>query len=183
MSSEAENEVEAAAGLDNAVEVDSEVEASSGTDERRIIGEAIAFGSQVSRWTAGVIGLLLIASGLWWAGTLVVVVTAFDLPRTATRHYARKRGVELDIPSVDQIEKTSWSGLFIGIVFFPALCGFVIAEANLGHPLLPWSWRAPLYDLEDLYMITPMAVAGLVITVSWFIRRRRAARTDTNRAE
>ncbi|MGR6091851.1 hypothetical protein ACU4IU_14910 [Brevibacterium sp. CSND-B09] len=183
MNSETQNETEAAADINDVVEIDSDAEMSSRTEERRIIGDAIARGGQVTRWTAAIIALLLIASGLWWAGMLVMVATTFDLPRRAVQGYARKRGIELDVPSIDETEKTSWSGLLIGVVFFPALCGLIVAEAKLGHPLLPWSWRTPLYDSEDLYMVMPMAFAGLAITVSWFIRRRRAARTDTSRDE
>lgn len=71
-------------------------------DERRIIGDAVARGFQAARWAAAVVGLPFIASGLWWAGVLVVVVTTFDLPRAAAHHYLRKRGVQLEIPSVHQ---------------------------------------------------------------------------------
>ncbi|SDS39432.1 hypothetical protein SAMN04489752_1621 [Brevibacterium siliguriense] len=184
MNSEAQDETEAAARVDNAVEDDVDMTgAGVDSEERRTIGDAIARGHQVTMWTAAVIALLLIASGLWWAGILVLIVTTFDLPRHATQRYARKRGIELEVPSVEETEKTSRSGLIFGVVFFPALCGLIVAEAKLGHPLLPWSWRTPLYDSDDLYMITPIAVAGLVVTVTWFIRRRRAARTDTTRDE
>lgn len=145
-------------------------------EERRIIGDAIARGQQVTRWTAMIIGLLFIASGLWWAGILVVVVTTFDLPRVATQRYARKRGVRLNAPSLNEVEKTSLSGLLIAVIFLPAVCGLIVVEAKLGHPLLPWSWKTPQHQADDLYMIMPLAVVGLVITIAWFVRRRRLNR-------
>lgn len=156
----------------------------TGAEERRVIGDAIARGHQVTRWTAMIIGLLLIASGLWWAGILVIVVTTFDLPRIATQHYARKRGAKLDVPSVDQAEKTSLSGLLIAVVFFPALCGLIVVETKLGHPLLPWSWKTPQYQEDDLYMIMPFAFLSLILTIDWFVRRRkynRQHKDDVNR--
>lgn len=119
------------------------------------------------------IGLLFIASGLWCAGLLVIVVTTFDLPRIATQRYARKRGAQLNVPSLDEVEKTSLSGLLSAVVFFPALCGLMVIEAKLGHPLLPWSWKNPQYREDDLYMIVPLAVGGLVPTIAWFVRRRK----------
>ncbi|WP_231441864.1 hypothetical protein [Brevibacterium zhoupengii] len=143
------------------------------SEERRIIGDAIARGHQVTRWTALIIGLLFIASGLWLAGVLVLVVTVFDLPRIATERYARKRGARLDVPSLDVVEKASLSGLLIPVVFFSAICGLIVVEAKLGHPLLPWSWKNPQYREDDLYMIVPFVVAGLVPTIAWFVRRRK----------
>lgn len=142
-------------------------------EERRIIGDAIARGHQVTRWTALIIGLLFIASGLWLAGILVLVVTVFDLPRIVTQRYARKRGARLDVPSLDVVEKASLSGLLIPVIFFSALCGLIVVEAKLGHPLLPWSWKNPQYREDDLYMIVPLAVGGLVPTIAWFVRRRK----------
>lgn len=131
-----------------------------------------------------IIGLLLIASGLWWAGILVLVVTTFDLPRIATQRYARKRGARLSVPSLDEVEKTSLSGLLIPVVFFPALCVLIVAEAKLGHPLLPWSWKTPQYREDDLYMIVPFAFVTLTLTIAWFVRRRkynRQHKEDVNR--
>ena len=109
-------------------------EPGTGAEERRIIGDAIARGQQVTRWTAMIISLLFIASGLWWACILVLVVTTFDVPRVATQRYARKRGVRLNAPSLNEVEKTSLSGLLIGVVIFPAVCGLIVVEAKLGHP-------------------------------------------------
>src|SRR5699024_3192683 len=100
--------------------------------DRRIIADAIARGHTMARWIAVVISLLFIASGLWWAGILVLAVTTFELPRRATQRYLRKRGVDLSIPSAQEVEKTSLSGLAFGVV----------------------------------------------VTISWFIRRRRDARAD-----
>ncbi|SMY00402.1 hypothetical protein BSP239C_03108 [Brevibacterium sp. 239c] len=120
-----------------------------------------------------IIGLLFIASGLWWAGILVVVVTTFDLPRVATQRYARKRGARLTIPSLDEVEKTSLSGLLIPVVFFPAICVLIVVEAKLGHPLLQWSWKTPHYREDDLHMIVPFAFVTLTLTIAWFVRRRK----------
>jgi hypothetical protein len=60
--------------------------------ERQIITDAIARGYTVAQWIACVICLVFIASGLWWAGILVLVGTLFELPpqsdtalRTQTR--------------------------------------------------------------------------------------------------
>lgn len=130
------------------------------------------------------IGLLFIASGLWCAGLLVIVVTTFDLPRIATQRYARKRGAQLNVPSLDEVEKTSLSGLLSAVVFFPALCGLMVIEAKLGHPLLPWSWKTPQYQEGDLYMMMPFAFLSLILTIDWFVRRRkynRQHKEDVNR--
>lgn len=130
------------------------------------------------------IGLLFIASGLWWAGLLVIVVTTFNLPRIATQRYARKRGAPLNISSVNEIEKTSLSGLLFAVVVLPALCGLIVVEAKLGHPLLPWSWKTPQHQEGDLYMMMPFAFLSLVLTIAWFVRRRqynRQHKEDVNR--
>ncbi|WP_166972872.1 hypothetical protein [Brevibacterium atlanticum] len=140
-------------------------------DERRIVGDAIARGSTVTRWIAMITGVLFIASGLWWAGIIVIVVTTFDLPRVAVQSYARKRGVQLNVPSAAEVERTSLTGLLIGVVFLPVVCGLAGAEMALGHPLLPWSWTTPMGDDPDPYVILPLAVGALAITVIWFVRR------------
>lgn len=162
-------------------ETENQAEAGPSVEERRIIGDAIARGGQVTRWTAAIIGLLFFASGLWWAGILVVVITTFDLPRAATRRYARKRGVELDIPSLDAVEKTSWSGLLLALVLIPAICGAVAAEAKLGHPLLPWSWKNPQYRTDDLYFLMPLAFASVILTTTWIVRRRKRNSDEVTR--
>lgn len=144
--------------------------------DRRIIADAIARGHTMARWIAVVISLLFIASGLWWAGILVLAVTTFELPRRATQRYLRKRGVDLSIPSAQEVEKTSLSGLAFGVVFIPIVCALLLAENALGHPLLPWSWRAGFAG-SDVYVLMPFVFVGLVVTISWFIRRRRDART------
>lgn len=187
MNAEAENgtEVEASVGTEfeprteaeNGLAAGADVGAGAGggagidADERRIIGDAIARGSTVTRWIAMITGLLFIASGLWWAGILVIVVTTLDLPRVAVQSYARKRGVQLNVPSATDVEKTSLTGLLIGVVFLPAVCGLVLAEMTLGHPLLPWSWTTPMGEGSDSYVILPLAVCALAITVIWFVRR------------
>ena len=147
------------------------------TRERRIIADAIARGHTVARWIAAVISLLFIASGLWWAGILVLAVTIFELPRRATQRYLRKRGVDLSIPSAQEVEKRSLSGLAFGVVFIPVVCMLLLAENALGHRLLPWSWRAGFAD-SDVYALMPLVFVGLVVTISWFVRRRKEARAD-----
>ena len=72
--------------------------------QRRIIADAIARGHTVARWVAALISLLFIASGLWWAGILVLAVTTFELPHRATQLSLRKRGVDLSIPSGQEVE-------------------------------------------------------------------------------
>lgn len=167
------------AEVENGAEVDPQSTNDTGPDterdhlngERRIIGDAIARGSTVTRWIAMITGLLFIASGLWWAGILVLVVTTFDLPRVAAQSYARKRGVRLSVPSATEVERTSVTGLLIGTVFLPVVCGLVLAEMVLGHPLLPWSWTTPLGEEPDSYIVLPLAVGALGITVVWIVRR------------
>ncbi len=100
--------------------------------ERRIIADAIARGHTMARWIAVIISLLFIASGLWWAGILVLVVTTFELPRLATQRYARRRGLELSIPSGQEVEKTSLSGLAFGVVFIP-----IVSCARCSSPRTP----------------------------------------------
>lgn len=170
------SEFEAPTEAQNRHETGADAGASSNAEERRIIGDAIAHGYQVTRWTVMVIGLLFIASGLWWAGILVIVVTSLDLPRVVTQRYARKRGIRLDVPSIDDVEKRNISGLLLGAVFIPAVCGLIVAEAKLGHPLLPWSWKNRPFEESDLYMVWGFGAAGLAIIIVWFIRWRRASR-------
>ncbi|WP_426937369.1 hypothetical protein ACQE2J_07135 [Brevibacterium sp. LE-L] len=143
--------------------------------ERQIITDAIARGYTVAQWIACVICLVFIASGLWWAGILVLVGTLFELPRRATQRYVRKRGVDLSIPPGKEVEKTSLSGLAFGLIFIPLVCGLIIAEGRLGHPLLPWSWRAG-FDGSDIFTLIPFIFLGLVVTISWFVHRRRESR-------
>lgn len=186
MNAETENRTEVDTSVGSEFEPPTEVENGLGTeaeasagievDESRIIEDAIARGSTVTRWISMVTGLLLIASGLWWAGILVVVVTTFDLPRLATQQYARKRGVELSVPSAQTVEKTSLTGLLVAAVFLPAVCGLIVAEMALGHPLLPWSWRTPLTEDPDPFIVLPLAIVALVIIISWFVRRQKASR-------
>lgn len=54
-------------------------------EERRIIEAAMARGYTATRWMAFALALLFIASGLWWAGLLVVVLTSFEIPRFVTQ--------------------------------------------------------------------------------------------------
>ncbi|MGC2940834.1 MULTISPECIES: hypothetical protein [unclassified Brevibacterium] len=188
MNAETENRTEGDSSVDSEFDPPTEAENRSAADadaapsvdadERRIIGDAIARGYQVTRWTAMVIGLLFIASGLWWAGILVIIVTTLDLPRVVTQRYARKRGIRLDVPSIDDVEKRNITGLLLGAVFLPAVCGLIVAEAKLGHPLLPWSWKNRPYDESDLYMLWGFGAAGVVIIIGWFVRRRRASRPN-----
>lgn len=169
--------------LDNGIDARTDDGAGLNADERRIISDAVARGSTVTRWIAMITGLLFIASGLWWAGILVIVVTTFDLPRVAAQSYARKRGVQLTVPSATEVEKTSLTGLLIGVVFLPAVCGLVLAERALGHPLLPWSWTTPLGDDPDPYIILPLAVCSLGITIAWLVRLRRASRRNRDESD
>ena len=143
--------------------------------ERRIIADAIARGHTVARWIAAVISLLFIASGLWWAGILVLAVTIFELPRRATQRYLRKRGVDLSIPSGQEVDKRSLSGLAFGAVFIPVVCALFLAENALGHDLLLWSWRAEFAG-SGVYVLMPFVFVGLVVTISWFVHRRRDSR-------
>ncbi|QUL79972.1 hypothetical protein [Brevibacterium sp. SMBL_HHYL_HB1] len=149
--------------------------------QRRIIADAIARGHTVARWVAALISLLFIASGLWWAGILVLAVTTFELPRRATQLYLRKRGVDLSIPSGQEVEKRSLSGLAFGVVFIPVVCALFLAENALGRHLLPWTWRAGFAGSDD-HVLMPFVFVGLVVTISWFVRRRREARADDHAA-
>jgi hypothetical protein len=160
---------DAEAGADGRADADGG--AGIAAEERRIIGDAVARGSTVTRWIAMIIGVLFIASGLWWAGILVAVVTTFELPRVAAQSYARKRGVQMNVPSATEVEKTSLTGLLIGVVFLPVVCALVLTEMTLGHPLLPWSWTTPFGEDPDPYVILPLAVCALAITVIWVVRR------------
>jgi hypothetical protein len=65
--------------------------------------------------------------------------------------------------------------LAFGLVFIPLVCGLIIAEGRLGHPLLPWSWRAG-FDGSDIFTLIPFIFLGLVVTISWFVHRRRESR-------
>jgi hypothetical protein len=172
MNADTENTLEA--------ETESETETRTVADERRVIGEAIARGSTVTRWIAMITGLLFIASGLWWAGTLVVVVTTFDLPRIAAQSYARKRGVQLSVPSATEVEKTSLTGLLISAVFLPGICGLILAEMFLGHPLLPWSWTTPFSEDPNPYVVLPLAVGALAMTIIWVVRRLTDSQQTSN---
>lgn len=158
------------------VDTESDDDVEHEIEERRIIEAAMARGYAATRWMAFALALLFIASGLWWAGLLVVVLTSFEVPRFVTQRYARKRGVELRVPSAQTTEKTSLSGLAIAAVFIPAVCGLVVADATLGHPLLPWSWKSKQWEVSGLYMVIPIAFVALVSTITWFVRRQRAAR-------
>lgn len=155
-------------------EIDNDAEAE--VDQRRIIEAAIARGYTATRWIAFALALLFIASGLWWAGLLVVVLTSFEVSRFVTQRYARKLGVELRIPSAHTTEKTSLSGLALAALFIPAVCGLIVAEATLGHPLLPWSWKTKQWEASGLYMVIPIAFVALVSTITWVVRRQRASR-------
>src|SRR5699024_11222980 len=112
------------------------------------------------RATAARVTLRLLASGLWWTGILVLAVTTFALPRRATQLYLRKRGVDLSIPSGQEVEKRSLSGLAFGVVFIPVVCALFLAENALGRHLLPWSWRAEFAG-SDVYVVMPFVFGGL----------------------
>ncbi|WP_423059062.1 hypothetical protein [Brevibacterium linens] len=177
MNSGTENESEAAAGVDSEVEVDGEAEASSRTDERRIIGDAIARGGQVTLWIAAPVGLLLIASGLWWAGLLIIFVTNLDLTRVAARRYLRAHGIKLKIPSAQDAEVTTLSGLLTGVGLIAAICALAIAQYQLGHPILSWSWRA-FTDGIDLVALVPLVGLGLFITIRWLFHWWKSAEAN-----
>lgn len=172
-------EAEQAAESDTETSAEAEASATGATSEaageRRIIGDAVAYGFLVGRGTAAAVGLLLIASGLWFAGILVIFVTNLDLPRAATQHHLRKHRSDVEIPSVKEVEATTLSGLLTGAGIIFAVCAMAIAQALLGHPILNWSWRA-FTDGVDLIILVPLLGVALFITISWIVRWRKCKR-------
>lgn len=162
----------------NAIGTTSETD--DATDERRIIGDAVALGFLVGRAMVAVVGLLLIASGLWLAGLLLIFVTNLDLPRAAARRHLRKHRAELEIPSLKEFEATTLSGLLSGAGLIIAVCALAITQALLGHPILNWSWRA-FTDGVDLFILVPLVGFALFIIINWFIRWRKRSSGEVTR--
>ncbi|TNM54450.1 hypothetical protein [Brevibacterium sediminis] len=155
-------------------------ETDDAADERRIIGDAVALGFLVGRAMAAVVGMLLIASGLWFAGLLLIFVTNLDLPRAAAQRHLRKHRAELEIPSLKEFEATTLSGMLSGAGLIIAVCALAITQALLGHPILNWSWRA-FTDGVDLFILVPLVGFALFIIINWFIRWRKRSSGEVTR--
>src|SRR5699024_10195839 len=105
----------------------------------------------------------------------------FELPRRATQLYLRKRGVDLNTPSGQEVEKRSLSGLAFGVLFIPVVCALFLPENALVRHLLLCSWRAGFAG-SDGYVLLPFVFVGRGVTISRFVRRRGDARADDHAA-
>ncbi|MDN5806889.1 MAG: hypothetical protein L0I80_02000 [Brevibacterium sp.] len=158
--------------------IDTAFEHSAGIDsmpladarERQVILRAMAIAYSASQRTALLAGLLLSASGLWWAAIALGLVVA--IPDMVAKLYARKRGVDLYWQSGIARKETSVLGLVLSTLVIIAVVGLIAFNAFYGHPLLTWSWHIDFANSEGT-AISIFVGAFIGGTTGWILRRRR----------
>ncbi|MDN5711169.1 MAG: hypothetical protein L0G83_02385 [Brevibacterium aurantiacum] len=158
--------------------IDTAFEHSAGIDsmpladarERQVILRAIAIAYSLTQCTGLIAGLLLAASGLWWAA--LALALAVLIPDLIARRYARKRGVDLYWQSGAARNETSVRGLILSTLLIMGVGGLLTFNATYGHPLLTWSWHVnfPASAGTAVTMFVGALCGG---TIGWFLRRRR----------
>lgn len=158
--------------------IDTAFEHSAGIDsmpladarERQVILRAMAIAYSAFQGTALLVGLLLSASGLWWAAIALGLVVA--IPDMVAKLYARKRGVDLYWQSGIARKETSVLGLVLSTLVIMAVAGLIAFNELYGHPLLTWSWHIDFSNSEGI-AISIFVGAFIGGTIGWIFRRRR----------
>jgi hypothetical protein len=141
--------------------------------EQQVIIRALAVGYSAAKMMAWVLAFVFFASGMWWAGLLVLVGVA--VPGIAANRYARRRGVDLFWQSGLARNELSARGLISEFLMFALLVGLIALPAALGHPLIPSGWATFFPEFDDtLIWIYGGAVVGGFC--GWYFRRRKLKR-------
>lgn len=138
--------------------------------EREVILRALAIGYSIGKKMAWVVALILLASGLWWAGILIFI--ALSIPGIVASRYSRRHGADLFWQSGIARNDLSMKGLASELLIFTLIVGLIAVHAALGHPLISWGWATPIprFD-ETLIWILGGVLVGAV--TGWYFRRRK----------
>ncbi|AZT94139.1 hypothetical protein [Brevibacterium aurantiacum] len=154
--------LEHSAGVDTLPEVDEH--------QKQAVFRAMAVGFSVYTWVLPTVAIIFFASGLWWAGLLLII--SAGMPALAVRMYARQLGVG----SVRQTGlERRWArptGLVLSLLGFALLGGLAIFQSTTGHPLFEWTWRIDMSTIRFESLIG----GGIGVFIAWLIVRNKHRR-------
>lgn len=138
--------------------------------QRLAIFRALALGFSVYTWVLPVVAIIFFASGLWWAGLLLII--SAGAPGLAVRMYARQLGVGSLRQTGIELRWARPTGLVVSLLFFALFGGLAVFQSTTGHPLLEWTWRFNMSNIRFESLIG----GGIGIIIAWLIVRNKLRR-------